>query len=177
MSWIARTFVLFRTHYLVYAVAFTMYSTAHTLLVPLATSDAMERQRLSTIANTPNMAAGSFVAILFPCVLVPFMGVIRERWVIMAIILASITFPMILLEYFFTRERVIDTKEEKSQKITLREQVRCCLISRSWVVLMTYLVIVNLINSLFSAGTFCYCNWVLGRYNDGFTQAAFYALG
>ena len=63
---------IFTSYTLFYAVAFTMYSTAHTLLVPLATSDAAERQRLSTIANTPNMAAGSFVAILFPCVLVPF---------------------------------------------------------------------------------------------------------
>ena len=168
---------IFMSYTLFYAVAFTMYSTAHTLLVPLATSDAAERQRLSTIANTPNMAAGSFVAILFPCVLVPFMGVIRGRWVGMAVILASVTFPMILLEYFFTRERVMDAKEEKSQKVTLREQLRCCLKSRSWVVLMLYLVIVNFINALFSAGTFYYCNWVLGSYNDGYTQALFYTLG
>lgn len=169
--WIFTSYILF------YAVAFTMYSTAHTLLVPLATSDATERQKLSTIANTPNMAAGSFVAILFPCVLVPLMGVIRGRWVGMAVILALITLPMVLLEYFFTRERVTDAKEEKIQKVTLREQMMCCMKSRSWVVLMVYLVIVNLINSLFIAATFYYCNWVLGSYNEGYTQAIFYALG
>ena len=80
----ARPWILFSAPLLVVCLVMLfvvpMYSTAHTLLVPLATSDAAERQRLSTIANTPNMAAGSFVAILFPCVLVPFMGVIRERW-------------------------------------------------------------------------------------------------
>lgn len=62
-------------------------------------------------------------------------------------------------EYFFTRERVTD-EEEKSKKVTLHEQFKCCLKSRSWVVLMLCLVIVNFINALFNAGTFYYCNWV-----------------
>lgn len=42
---------------------------------------------------------------------------------------------------------------------------------------MVYLVIINLVNQLFSTATFYYCNWVLGSYNDGHTQALFYALG
>lgn len=167
---------IFTSYTLFYAIAFTMYSTAHTLLVPLATTDETERQRLSTIANTPNMAAGSFVAILFPCLLVPFMGVLRNRWVGMALVLALAAFPMILMEYFFTRERVTETRGEKAEKVTLRAQMKCCLKSQSWIVLMVYFIIVNLINSLFSASTFYYCNWVLGSYNDGVTQAIFYAL-
>ena len=168
---------IFTSYTVFYAVAFTMYSTAHTLLVPLATYDANERQQLSTVANTPAMAAGSFVAILFPCLLVPFMGVDGGRWIGTAVTIAVVSFPLILLEFFFTRERVTDNKNETAKKVTLRTQMKCCLKSRSWTVLMVYLLIVNLINSLFSAGTFYYCNWVLGSYNDGFTQAIFYALG
>ena len=169
---------IFISYTVFYAVAFTMYSTAHTLLVPLATSDPAERQKLSTVANTPSMAAGSFVAILFPCLIVPFMGVNGGRWVAIAIVLAFISFPLILMEFFFTRERVTETGgEAEGEKITLREQMRCCLKSRNWIVLMIYLIVINIVNALFSAGTFYYCNWVLGSYNDGFTQALFYALG
>lgn len=168
---------IFTSYTVFYAVAFTMYSTAHTLLVPLATYDANERQQLSTVANTPAMAAGSFVAILFPCLLVPFMGVNGGRWIGIAVTIALVSFPLILLEFFFTRERVTDDKSEATEKVTLRTQLKYCLMSRSWIVLMIYLIIVNLINSLFSTGTFYYCNWVLGSYNDGFTQAIFYALG
>lgn len=168
---------IFASYTVFYAVAFTMYSTAHTLLVPLATQDEAERQKLSTIANTPNMAAGSFVAILFPCLLVPFMSVIRARWVGMALVLALAAFPMILMEYFFTRERVTGSRDDKAERVTLKSQMKGCLKSRSWVALMVYLIILNLINSFFSAGTFYYCNWVLGSYNDGITQAVFYALG
>lgn len=95
----------------------------------------------------------------------------------MALVLALAALPMILMEYFITRERVTDSQDEKSGHVTLRTQMKACLKSRSWVALMVYLVILNLINSFFSAGTFYYCNWVLGSYNDGITQAVFYALG
>ena len=168
---------IFVSYTLFYAVAFTMYSTAHTLLVPLATNDPVERQQLSTVANTPGMAAGSFVAIIFPCLLVPFMGVAGSRWIAVAVALAIVSLPLILLEFFFTRERVTQSDADSDEKVSLSAQLRCCVKSRSWVVLMIYLVVINLVNSLFSAGTFYYCNWVLGSYNDGYTQALFYALG
>ena len=172
---------IFLSYSLFYAVAYTMYGTAHTLLVPLATHNEEERSKLSLVANTPNMAAGSLIAILFPCIVVPMIGVDRNAWMRVMLTVAVVSFPMILVEYFFTKERVTEEKNEKTEKlkktISLKQQFRCCLKSRNWVVLMVYLIILQLVNALFSAGTFYYCNWVLGSYNDGFTQALFYALG
>ncbi len=171
---------IFTSYTIFYAVAYTMYSTAHTLMVPLATKNDQERRKLSTIANTPGMAAGSFVAILFPTIIVPFLAVSESRWIKAAIIIAVFSFPLMLLEFFFTRDRVSAAKESEiadARKISLKEQFRCCIKSRAWVSLMLYLVIINLVNSLFGTATFYYCNWVLGSYNDGHTQALFYALG
>ena len=160
---------IFTGYTLFYAVAYTMYSTAHTLMVPLATRNDAERRSLSTIANTPAMAAGSLVAILFPCVIVPFLGVSESRWVTAAIIIAVFSFPLMLFEFFFTRERVQKSDAAPEKRVSLRHQLRCCLKSRNWVVLMIYLIIINLVNPLFSTATFYYCNWVLGSYNDGYT--------
>ena len=167
---------IFISYTVFYAIAYTMYSTAHTLMVPLATQSEEERRSLSTIANTPAMAAGTLVAILFPCIIVPLLGVSESRWVMAAVIIAVFSFPMMLLEFFFTRERV-NTTAAGPKKVSLLNQLRCCVKSRSWVVLMVYLIILNLVNQLFSTATFYYCNWVLGSYNDGHTQALFYALG
>lgn len=167
---------IFISYTVFYAIAYTMYSTAHTLMVPLATQSEEERRSLSTIANTPAMAAGTLVAILFPCIIVPLLGVSESRWVMAAVIIAVCSFPMMLLEFFFTRERV-NTTAAVPKKVSLLNQLRCCVKSRSWVVLMVYLIILNLVNQLFSTATFYYCNWVLGSYNDGHTQALFYALG
>lgn len=134
------------------AVAYTMYSTAHTLLVPLAMHDEEERSRLSLVANTPNMAAGSLIAILFPCLVVPMIGVDRRAWTGVMLAVAAAAFPMVLTEYFYTRERVTeaDKGERKEKTVFLRRQFQCCLKSRSW---------------------------VLGHYNDGYTQALFYTFG
>ena len=171
---------IFISYTIFYAVAYTMYSTAHTLMVPLATKDDQERRKLSTVANTPGMAAGSFVAILFPTIIVPFLGVSESRWVKAAVIIAVFAFPLMLLEFFFTRDRVTnvgETTHQEAQKLSLKEQLQCCMKSRAWVSLMIYLIIIHLVNALFGTATFYYCNWVLGSYNDGHTQALFYALG
>ena len=172
---------IFVSYTVFYAVAYTMYSTAHTLMVPLSTHSEDERSKLSLITNTPNMVAGSLIAILFPCIVVPLIGVNRRLWVSVMLGVAAAALPMILLEYFFTRERVTEQsimqEETESEKISLREQFSCCLKSRQWVILMIYLILIQTVNAMFSASTFYYCNWVLGSYNDGYTQALFYALG
>ena len=172
---------IFVSYTVFYAVAYTMYSTAHTLMVPLSTHSEDERSKLSLITNTPNMVAGSLIAILFPCIVVPLIGVNRRLWMSVMLGVAAAALPMILLEYFFTRERVTEQSimqaETESEKISLREQLRCCLKSRQWVILMIYLILIQTVNAMFSASTFYYCNWVLGSYNDGYTQALFYALG
>lgn len=168
---------IFASYTVFYAIAYTMYSTAHTLMVPLATRNDAERRSLSTVANTPSMAAGSLVAILFPCVIVPLLGVSESRWITAAVVIAVFSFPLMLLEFFFTRERVSTACAESGRKISLSAQLRCCIKSRSWAALMLYLIVLNLVNQLFSTATFYYCNWVLGSYNDGYTQALFYALG
>ena len=172
---------IFVSYTVFYAVAYTMYSTAHTLMVPLSTHSEEERSKLSLLTNTPNMVAGSLIAILFPCIVVPMIGVNRKLWVGVMLGVAVVALPMILLEYFYTRERVTEQNrmQEKGEsgKVSLREQFKCCMKSRRWVILMLYLILIQTVNAMFSAGTFYYCNWVLGSYNDGYTQALFYALG
>ena len=116
------------------------------------------------------------------------MGVIVDRthsrqgkarpWILFA-------FPLMLLEFFFTRDRVAkcseaegaEIKDAVKEKPSLGHQLRCCMKSRAWVILMVCLIVINLVNSLFGTATFYYCNWVLGSYNDGHTQVLFYALG
>lgn len=153
---------IFVSYTLFYAIAYTMYSTSHTLLVPLATHDEGERGKLSLIANTPNMLAGSLVAILFPCVVVPVIGINRGAWLGVMLTIAAAAFPLILVEYFFTRERVTEENRAKGggkaeKALTLGRQMRCCLKSRSWTLLMAYVVILQVVNALFSASTFYYC--------------------
>lgn len=174
---------IFLSYNLFYSIAFTAYNTSHTLMVPLSTKDSTERNKLSLFTNSQGMVAGVLVAILFPCFIIPAIGVNRVNWITLMTGVALVSFPFIVLEYFYTRERITEDADRKTggetetKTISLKQQLICCLKSRKWVILMAYLIILQLANALFSASTFYYCNWVLGSYNDGITQALFYAVG
>lgn len=175
---------IFLSYNLFYSIAFTAYNTSHTLMVPLSTRDEQERNKLSLFTNSQGMVAGIFVAILFPCIVIPAIGVNQKSWITLMTGVALISFPFILMEYFYTRERITEEKIENSaelvnseRQISLKVQLLCCLKSRRWIVLMIYMIVLQFVNALSSAATFYYCNWVLGSYNDGITQALFYAVG
>lgn len=182
---------IFVSYNLFYSVAYTIYNTAHVLMVPLATNDSAERGRLSVVVNCQGMLAGSIVAVLFPTFIVPAMGVNRSLWMVVMTCVAIGLFPFILLEYYYTRERVTEaeraaaeaapaqdaTVEARQTKASFLAQVRKCMRSRTWTVFMCYLIVNNLVMNLASNSVFYYCNWVLGSYNDGYTQMLFYAVG
>lgn len=171
---------IFFSYNLFYSVAYTAYNTSHTLLVPLSTKDMGQRSSLSILTNMQPMLSGMVVAVLFPTFIVPAMGVHRGSWVTVMTGIALVAFPCILLEYYFTRERVTEAgvqKKEAEKKRTLMEQLRLCLKSKVWVALMVYLILSHTVNLIANYSTFYYCNWVLGSYNDGRTQALYYVVG
>ncbi len=177
---------IFLSYNLFYSVAYTAYNTAHTLMVPLSTKDLKDRSTLSVIANAAGMITGAIIAVLFPSVVLPMIGVDRGKWVTVMAVIAIAAFPFILMEYYFTRERVTEEEYKNSSdkrtqnptgKPSLIKQFKLCVKSKKWVVLMIYLCIIHTVNLLSSNAAFYYCNWVLGSYNDGYTQALYYALG
>lgn len=177
---------IFTSYTVFYAVAFTMYSTAHTLMVPLATLDPAERVSLSSIAGAPEMVAGTLVAVLFPTFVLPRIGINRAGWLTVMLIVGVLSLPITWLEYFFSRERVTEDerassralpKSRASEGVSIKAQFKCCLKSRTWVVLVVFVLIYQIVNWLSSASTIYYCNWILGTYNDGKTQALYYVLG
>lgn len=176
---------IFISYNLFYSIAFTAYNTSHTLMVPLSTKDPAERSNLSVIANSQAMLCGCIVAVLFPTIIVPAMGVNKMAWMTVISAIAIVAFPFILMEYYFTRERVTEETRAKEnnlfasapEKLSLKQQLSLCMQSRSWKVLMIYVILTQVIGCLSNASTFYYCNWVLGSYNDGITQMLYYAVG
>ncbi|MDE7018602.1 MAG: MFS transporter [Lachnospiraceae bacterium] len=197
---------IFVSYNLFYSIAYTAYNTCHTLLVPLSTRNREQRGKLSVLTNTQGMFSGMLVAVMFPTFVIPAIGISRRNWIVLMAALAAVMLPCVLLEYFYTRERVTEESRKRgeqhidnvenagldhcaeegkinvgqnaaSHKRSMKEQLRLCLQSRSWTVLMIYLVLSQLTGLLASFGTFYYCNWVLGSYNDGYTQALYYAVG
>lgn len=172
---------IFLSYNLFYSVAYTAYSTAHTLMVPLATADTQDRSKLSINASMQGMLSGMLVAVIFPTKVIPAIGTNRNAWMTIMTAVAVVALPFILMEYWFTRERVTEQggieKPAPHESLSLKAQARLCVKSRTWCIFFGYLALSHLVQTLFSTGTFYYCNWVLGSYNDGITQMLFYAIG
>ena len=124
------------------------------------------------------MVSGTFISVIFPSLVIPRLGVDRGAWFTTALIIAAITAPLILVEYYYTRERVSEVQQPSAEDApSFWKQFRSCLHSRQWVFYLLYILISQLLGLLSNAGIFYYCNWVLGDYNDGITQVLFFAIG
>lgn len=167
---------------LFFAVVVTLYCTANTLMVPLSSTDATERSRLAVTANAQGLISGTALAVVFPTVILPAIGIDRGRWMAVMLLTALVAVPLLLLQFLFTRERVTEAERasgvrKAAEKLSLKAQLRCCGKSRRWILLMLYFVVLGMANAISSSAVFYYCNWVLGSYNDGITQVLFYAIG
>lgn len=170
--WIMVSYNLF------YSIAYTIYNMSHTLMVPLSTRNTTERGSLSVFNNIATiMMSGIIVALVFPMVIMPVLGVNRNLWLLVMSILAILTLPLTLLEYFFTKERITAEGGESLEVRPIREELRAVLHDRYWVVLILYLIINTLGSNFKNASLVYYCNYVLGTYNDGITQTMISVIG
>ena len=149
-------------------------------MVPLSSTDPRERSQLAVTVNAQGLLTGTTVAVVFPAVILPAIGVDQGRWITVMVYTAVVAVPLLALQYLFTRERVTEQEQaagERRPKLSLARQLRCCAKSRPWLLLMAYFLLLGLVNALSSSAVFYYCSWVLGSYNDGITQVLFYAIG
>lgn len=171
--WIILSYNLF------YSFAYTMFNMSHNLMCPLSTRNTIQRGGLSVFNQISTiMMSGILVALVFPMVIMPMLGVDRSKWIICMSILSIIALPLTLLEYYFTKERVTEenaSKEEK--KIPFLTQLKIVLSDKYMLIMFIYFFISAFGSSLKNLGLVYYCNFVLGTYNDGVTQTMVSVLG
>lgn len=173
VAWVMISYNLF------YSFAYTIYNMSHNLMVPLSTRNTMQRGELSVFNQISTiMMSGIIVALVFPMVIMPLLGVDKSLWIIVMCVLSIITLPLTLVEYYFTKERVTEelgnTDEKKTPFLT---QLKIVLSDKYMIVTFIYFLIYLLASSIKNFGLVYYCNYVLGTYNDGITQTLVSVLG
>lgn len=171
--WIMLSYNLF------YSFAFTIYTMSHNLMVPLSVRNTTQRGLLSVFSNISSvMVTGIIVALVFPMLILPALGVNREAWILVMCVVSIIALPLTVVEYYFTRERVTEeTAGREVANIPIRKQLKAVLTDRYWVVIILYFLVSTLALNLKNISLVYYCNYVLGSYNDGITQTLVSAIG
>lgn len=167
---------------LYFCISYTMYNLSNVITLPLSTRDNKKRDTLAIAQSMGiNMVPGFILAVLFPAIALPYMGVDQGRWIKVMSIVALLSIAGTLLQYYFIKERVTDEaksdQECAGQQISLKQQIKGCLSSKYWVMIMVVMFLYYLSNAVNVNGMLYYANWVVGSYNDGKTLALLNIIG
>lgn len=171
--WVLLSYNLF------YSFAYTMYNMSHNLMVPLSTRNTEQRGSLSVFTNVATvMISGIIVALIFPMVVLPALGVDKGKWILVMSLISILALPLTLVEYYFTRERITEeSRGKQEQKLPLGQQLKAVLTDKYWVVIVAYFFVYTFGSNIKNVSLVYYCNYVLGSYNDGITQTMVSIIG
>ena len=164
---------------LFYSFAYTIFNMSHGLMVPLSTRNTTDRGNLSVFNQIATiMMSGILVALVFPMVIMPMLGVDKAKWITTMSLLSIMALPLTLLEYFFTKERVtLEVQEDRKETVSFLHQVRTVFSDKYMVIIYAYFLIYTLGSSIKNVSLPYFCNYVLGTYNDGITQTLLSVIG
>ena len=165
---------------LFYSFAYTIFNMSHNLMVPLSTRDTTQRGGLSVFNQIATiMMSGILVALVFPMVIMPMIGVDQGKWITRMSALSILALPLTLLEYYFTKERV--TLEEHSagieKTVSFPKQLKAIFTDKYMLLIYAYFLIYTAGSSIKNISLVYFCNYVLGTYNDGITQTMLSVIG
>ena len=165
---------------LFYSFAYTIFNMSHNLMVPLSTRNITERGSLSVFNQIATiMMSGILVALVFPMVIMPVIGVDKSKWLVLMSVLSILALPLTLLEYYFTKERV--TLEEHSagieKTVSFSHQLKAIFTDRYMLLIYAYFLIYTAGSSIKNLSLVYFCDYVLGSYNDGITQTMLSIIG
>lgn len=162
MVWVAVAYNLF------YAVAYPIYNTANSTLIPLSTRNSKQRGALASFTNVAGLGVMGTGSMVFP-VLVSF--ALKENqnlWFIAMLVIAIFSALTIYLQYMFTRERVTEELEkreaesvEKGAAPSLGSQLKAVVSEKTWWIVMFFYIGFQWSGAMKNGSMSYYCKWVL----------------
>ena len=165
---------------LFYSFAYTIFNMSHNLMVPLSTRNTTQRGSLSVFNQIATiMMSGILVALVFPMVIMPMIGVDKGKWITLMSVLSILALPLTLLEYCFTKERVTLENQEtgETHAIPFPSQLKAIFTDKYMLLIYAYFLIYTTGSCIKNVSLVYFCNYVLGTYNDGITQTMLSVIG
>lgn len=133
---------------LFYAVAYPLYNTANSTLIPVSTRNSKQRGLLASATNVAGLAVMGTGSMVFPVLLGLLVkentpaGTAQTYWFVLFIIVGAITFTACLLQYYFTRERVTEEISFAVRvKLPVKKQIKAVMSDKFWwIIIVFYLV-------------------------------------
>lgn len=175
MVWIAISYNLY------YSIAYPIYNTANSTMIPLSTRNGKQRGLLASVTNVAGLGVMGAGSMVFPILISMFLnptetnaagevtylitsGDSMTRWLIVMIAVAVFGLMSCLLQYFFTRERVTEeTKglDTKKEKIPVKQQLKAVTSNKMWWVIIIFYLLFQFSGAIKNLSMVYFCKWVV----------------
>lgn len=131
---------------LYYSVAYPLYNTANSTLVPVSTRNSNQRGLLASFANFAGVGVMGAGGMVFPMIIGWFLGgweaPNKTAWMVAFIAVGVVTFLFTVLQYYFTRERVTEESLASTvtakKKIPVKDQLKAVATDKFWWIVIIF---------------------------------------
>lgn len=170
--WIVVAFNLY------YSVAYTIWNMSKELMPAVSTRNVNQRKNLSLAANITGSVGTGLVSILFPMILARVCAMVNgdnaKGYLVSMSMIAALAVCTTFMQYFYTRERVTEERRNQSgvqqndavklelrQEASMTTQLKACLTSKYWILLLLIVLIFNICGNLRNISLIYYSGWVV----------------
>ena len=131
---------------LYYSVAYPLYNTANSTMVPVSTRNGNQRGLLASFSNFASVGVMGAGGMVFPMIIAWFLGgweaPDKTAWMIAFIAIGLVTFLFTVLQYYFTRERVTEESLHSAaavkEKVSVKKQLKAVATDRFWWIVIIF---------------------------------------
>ena len=181
MVWIAIAYNLY------YAVAYPIYNTANSTLIPVSTRNSQQRGALASFTNVAGLGVMGVGSMVFPILVSQVMKNDQNMWFMVMLAVAIFSALTIFLQYKFTRERVTeeamgkgDAQETKAKAASLGEQLGAVTSEKWWWIVILFYLGFQWAGAMKNGSMSYFCEWVIGATGTidwGLAQTVLSVLG
>lgn len=162
MVWIAVAYNLY------YAVAYPIYNTANSTMIPVSTRNSQQRGALASFTNVAGLGVMGAGSMVFPMLVSFALKENQYLWFVTMLAVAIFSALTIYLQFAFTRERVTEetmksasAEEAKAESVPLAKQLKAVAGEKMWWIVMAFYLLFQWSGAFKNGSMSYYCKWVL----------------
>ncbi len=160
MVWVAIAYNLY------YAVAYPIYNTANSTLIPVSTRNSQQRGALASFTNVAGLGGMGGGSMVFPMLVSNVMKEDQNMWFLVMLGVAVFSALTIYLQFRFTRERVTeegmgaDHSSAPAKTATMGEQLRAVTSEKWWWIAILFYLAFQWSGAMKNGSMSYFCQWV-----------------
>lgn len=179
LVWIAIAYNLY------YSIAYPIYNTANSTMIPVSTRDSEKRSALASFTNIAGLGVMGAGSMVFPILASNILGNHQGRWFMVMLAIAIFTALTCFLQFKFTRERVTEEDLVSGQgkaevkNVSIGEQLKAVTSEKWWWIIILFYTFFQISGAVKNGSMSQFCEWVVDAVGGdwGLTQSLLGILG